>query len=155
MRRVLLAAGMLCIGAVVGWGQATEKKPDPPPKAVFALSWLVGGVWTADASKMGSGMQRIETRYRWSDNNAYIHFTTHFVFVKGTANTYDGQFFWNPAQKSLAMWYMDAQNGISEGPEDQVQFPRAGLRRQSCRSASLRYAKDERQLSLVRAGEAK
>jgi hypothetical protein len=27
------------------------------------MAWLVGGVWTADAAKLGPGMQRIETRY--------------------------------------------------------------------------------------------
>ncbi len=60
-------------------------------------------------------MQRIETRYQWSDNNAYIRFNTHFVFAKGTSKAYDGNFFWNPTQKSLAMWYTDAQSGITEG----------------------------------------
>ena len=27
-----------------------------------------------------------------------------------------GNFFWNPDQKSLVMWYMDAKNGITQGP---------------------------------------
>src|SRR5277367_5989024 len=85
-------------------------------KPIDALSWVIGGVWTADASKMAPGMQRIETRYQWSDNHAYIRFNTHFVFEKGIAKTYDGNFFWNPAQKSLAMWYMDARNSITESP---------------------------------------
>jgi hypothetical protein len=85
-------------------------------KPIDALSWVIGGVWTADAAKLGPGMQRIETRYQWSDNHAYIRFTTHFVFDKGTARTYDGNFFWNPAQKSLALWYMDSQNAITESP---------------------------------------
>src|SRR5271154_1445108 len=85
-------------------------------KPIDALSWVIGGVWTADASKMGPGMQRIETRYQWSDNNAYIRFNTHFIFDKGTAKTYDGNFFWNPERKSLAVWYMDSRNGITQGP---------------------------------------
>jgi hypothetical protein len=38
------------------------------------------------------------------------------VVERGAAKTYDGNFFWNPAQKSLAMWYMDAKNAITEGP---------------------------------------
>jgi hypothetical protein len=84
-------------------------------KPIAALGWVVGGVWTADASKMAPGM-RIETRYQWSDNNAYIRFNTHFVFDKGTAKTYDGNFYWDPQQKSLAMWYMDAKNSITAGP---------------------------------------
>ena len=85
-------------------------------KPIAALAWLVGGVWTADASKLGPGMQRIETRYQWADNNAFIRFNTHFVREQGTARTYDGNFYWNPEQASLAMWYMDAGNAITQGP---------------------------------------
>jgi hypothetical protein len=101
-----------------GTDSATTTSPEKTAaaKPIEALSWVIGGVWTADATKLGPGMQRIETRYQWSDNNAYIRFTTHFVFDKGTAKTHDGNFFWNPAQKNLAMWYMDARNGITEGP---------------------------------------
>jgi hypothetical protein len=89
---------------------------DAKKKPISELSWLVGGVWTADASKMGDGMKRIETRYVWSDNNAFIRFTTHFVSDKGTAKTYDGNFFWEPAKSQLAMWYMDYANEIIQGP---------------------------------------
>ena len=86
------------------------------PRPIDAISWVIGGVWTADATKLGPGMQRIETRYQWSDNHAYIRFTTHFVFDKGVAKTYDGNFFWNPAQNNLAIWYMDTRNAVIEGP---------------------------------------
>jgi hypothetical protein len=97
-------------------GHAGDSAVDAKKKAISELSWLVGGVWTADASKMGDGMKRIETRYVWSDNNAFIRFTTHFVSDKGTAKTYDGNFFWEPEKSQLAMWYMDYANEIIQGP---------------------------------------
>jgi hypothetical protein len=106
-------AMMLAVAVGAGWSQGADKKPEPKP--IAALSWLVGGVWTADASKMAPGM-KIETRYQWSDNNAYIRFNTHFISEQGTAKQYDGNFFWNPAEKRLAMWYMDATNAITQGP---------------------------------------
>jgi hypothetical protein len=124
----------LCIAIVLilAVGSSAQQKPEPnaagndthhgePASAVQShngiqsLAWLVGGVWTADASKLGPGMRRIETRYRWADNNAFVRFTTHFVSDKADMHTYDGNFFWDPADKSLAMWYMDAQNEIVQG----------------------------------------
>jgi hypothetical protein len=93
---------------------ATPEKTSPA-KPIDALSWVIGGVWTADAGKMAPGM-RIETRYQWSDNNAYIRFNTHFVFEKGTAKAYDGNFYWDPEHQHLAMWYMDAKNAITTAP---------------------------------------
>jgi hypothetical protein len=85
-------------------------------KPIAQLSWLIGGVWTADASAMGDGMQRIETRYTWSDNNAFLRFNTHFVAQQGTLKQYDGQFFFDPEKSALAMWYMNPKNGITQGP---------------------------------------
>ena len=99
-------------GAAAAHAQAAEKKAKP----IAGVEWLIGGVWTADASKMGDGMKRIETRYVWSDNNAFVRFTTHFVSDKGTAKTYDGNFFFDPEKAGLAMWYMDYANTIIQGP---------------------------------------
>jgi len=96
-------------------GQEQARKSESA-KPIASMAWLVGGVWTADASRLGPGMQRIETRYEWSDNNAFIRFTTHFVMDRGTAKTYDGNFFWNPEKSSMAMWYVNAENEITEGP---------------------------------------
>jgi hypothetical protein len=104
------------MGAARVSGEHAERATEAKLKPVSDLSWLVGGVWTADASKMGDGMKRIETRYVWSDNNAFIRFTTHFVSDKGTAKTYDGNFFWEPQKSQLAMWYMDYANEIIQGP---------------------------------------
>lgn len=115
MKRAFVGAALLAICAVVAWAQVAEKKAEAA-KPISGLEWLVGGVWTADATKMGQGMQRIETRYQWSDNNAFIRFTTHFVSDRGTAKTYDGNFFWSPEKSSLAMWYMDYANSITQGP---------------------------------------
>jgi hypothetical protein len=94
---------------------AQQAKDAVEARPISSMAWLVGGVWTADASKLGAGMQRIETRYQWSDNGSYVRFTTHFVSTAGTAKTYDGNFYWDPTAKTLAMWYMDAKNVITEG----------------------------------------
>jgi hypothetical protein len=110
----LLALTSIAMGGAIQ-GQDPAKKA-AAPKPIAALGWLVGGVWTADATKLAPGMLRIETRYQWSDNNAFIRFNTHFVSEKGTLRNYDGQFFWNPDQSAFGMWYMNAGNSITQGP---------------------------------------
>lgn len=114
MRRAGVAILLLAVLSTGGWTQEAPKKPAARP--IAGLEWLVGGVWTADATKLGPGLRRIETRYQWSDNNAYIRFNTHFVKDSGAVRTYDGNFYWDPDQSSLSMWYMDAENGITAGP---------------------------------------
>jgi hypothetical protein len=114
MKKWLLFIASLLLAASTGRSQEAPKKTDAP--AINALGWLVGGVWTADATKLAPGMQRIETRYQWSDNKAFLRFTTHFVFDKSTANTYDGNFFWKADGNTLAMWYMNSKGEILEGP---------------------------------------
>lgn len=129
MKRAQLCIAIVFILAV---GSLAQQKPEPNAagsdtrqseqasavqshKGIQSLAWLVGGVWTADASKLGPGMRRIETRYRWADNIAFVRFTTHFVSDKADMHTYDGNFFWDPTDKSLTMWYMDAKNEIVQG----------------------------------------
>jgi len=96
-------------------GLAEEAPPKPADHPVAPLAWLVGGTWTADCTKLGGGMKAIETRYQWADNDAYIRFTTHFISEKGTLKNYDGNFFWDPADSGLHVWYTDARSEITQG----------------------------------------
>jgi hypothetical protein len=119
MRRTtgMIAMLVMCMTILgVARGQNTAKKAAPAAKPIAALAWLVGGVWTADTTRPGSAASRIETRYQWADNGAYIRFNTHFISEKGTLRNYDGSFFWNPEQNSLEMWYTDATGTITHGP---------------------------------------
>lgn len=113
MKKAIVLPAALALAAAGILAQQSAPKP-AAAKPTAPLEWLVGGVWTADAAKMAPGL-RIETRYTWSDNNAYIRFTTHFVSPQGTLKNYDGQFFWSPEPPGLAMWYMDARNHITQG----------------------------------------
>jgi hypothetical protein len=106
---------LLVVGSSALWGQDAAKKPAEAAKPIAPLAWLVGGVWTADTSKAGPGMKNIETRYQWSDNSAFIRFTTHFVMEKGTLKNYDGNFFWDAQKSALGFWYMSARGVIYEG----------------------------------------
>jgi len=111
------ATALFALTVLAFLGAWCQEKPQsaPAPKPIDDLAWLIGGVWTAYASKMGGGMQRIETRYEWSDNHTFVRFNTHFVTDKATVHRYDGQFFWDPQDATLKMWYMDAHNEITQG----------------------------------------
>jgi hypothetical protein len=113
---VLAAASSAALAAASAAVVAEETPAKPAARPIAPLAWLVGGTWTADASKLGPGMKRIETRYQWADNDAYIRFTTHFISEKGELKNYDGNFYWNPQRATLTFWYMDARNEIMEGP---------------------------------------
>jgi hypothetical protein len=100
----------------------TAKEYVPPPAVehgpamIRELRWLIGGVWTADSSKIAPGMKQIETRYRVSDNHAFIRFTTRFVNQTGVDNMYDGNFYYDEKTNSLAVWYMNPNSKITQGP---------------------------------------
>lgn len=87
-----------------------------PAKLIGPLLWLAGGTWTADASGLGPGMLRIETKYRLSSNGSFVRFTTAFVSTKGAAPAYDGNFYYDPATTQFAMWYANAKGEIVQGP---------------------------------------
>jgi hypothetical protein len=104
---------MVVVMATAGAQQPAVAKVAKP---IATMAWVIGGTWIADASNLGGGMQRIETRYDWSDNGSFIRFNTHFVTDKGTLKNYDGNFFYDPSGKTLSMWYMDASGEITQGP---------------------------------------
>jgi hypothetical protein len=112
-RRILATLVLLAAAALVRAGEPPASPPAGRP--IASLAWLVGGTWTADCTKLGGGMKAIETRYRWSDNDAYVRFTTHFISQNGTLKNYDGNFFWDPADAALHVWYTDAKNDITRG----------------------------------------
>src|SRR5947208_3243796 len=105
--KLVTFAAILSMAAVIPVSSAQQPPSAKAPKPISVMAWLIGGTWTADASNLGPGMQRIETRYAWSDNGSFIRFTTHFVSTQGTLNNYDGNFFYDPAGKTLSMWYTD------------------------------------------------
>lgn len=100
----MIAVATLCMGA------SGSTRP------IDQLGWLVGGVWSADASGLGGGLERIDTRYEWTPNGSFIRLTTNFV-TKGVATPrYAGDLFYDPSADTLMMWYMDDRNSITRGP---------------------------------------
>jgi hypothetical protein len=109
-RRLLATTALALIVALFSLG-ATE-----PVKPIDQLSWLVGGVWSAQPPVSADGPQRIETRYEWTPNHGFIRFATKFVMTNGANAGYAGDLFFDPADKTLRIWYMDEHNKITQGP---------------------------------------
>jgi hypothetical protein len=92
----------------------------PTERPIERFSWLVGGVWTADASTLGNDMQQIATRYQWAPNKTYISFFTTFTtkttsFVNYSGNLYVQSDPANPGQPVYTMWYTNAENEVTQG----------------------------------------
>ena len=112
---ILALAACACIGAT--------RPPTPAPvptliAPVFSpidqMSWLVGGLWVAQTDQ--GNIHRIETRYEWTANHAFIRFSTRFVLGSGPQDRYDGNIFYDPDSKHLMMWYIDNLGAVTHGP---------------------------------------
>ncbi|HEV3087963.1 MAG TPA: hypothetical protein VGX96_12120 [Candidatus Elarobacter sp.] len=80
--------------------------------------WLVGGAWRADTSALPGGLKYIETRYDLAPNGSTIRFTTKFVGADGNPqrNGYAGNLYFDATAKHAAMWYIDTDSAITQGP---------------------------------------
>jgi hypothetical protein len=120
-----LLSVLLTGGQLGGQQKAASANPLNP------LSWLVGGVWSAEATALGPGMLRIETRYRTSENRAFLRFTTHFISNSGNFKNYDGNLFYDPNLEILKIWYTDAAGAVTDGTikvtGDHTRFSFSGL----------------------------
>jgi hypothetical protein len=117
-KRALFASVILCSIAFAGdSARATDAQATSPPRQIDKLEWLVGGTWTADASKLPGGLARIETRYDTAAGGAVIRFTTRFLdSANDVENSYAGDLFFDPTANSLSMWYIDSRSAIVQGP---------------------------------------
>jgi hypothetical protein len=111
IKSVLATALILC-GLATHAGVA---RADSLP--IAQLQWLVGGTWVAQGANMPPDTSRIATQYRMAASGNFIQFTTEFLDKSGKpSGNYAGNLYFDPAAKSLVMWYMDRENVITQGP---------------------------------------
>lgn len=108
--KFVVVAAIALLWLTTGSAEAAQPRP------IQGLGWLVGGVWVATASSQDRS--RVETRYEWAPNGAFIRFSTTFVNKGRSFVNYSGNFFAASAEPDakLSMWYMDAHNEIVSGP---------------------------------------
>lgn len=100
----------------LSWLPSTALAAPAQPQPLKQLDWLVGGVWTADASQLPGGLKRIETRYRYAADKCLIRFTTEFIAASGAAvNRYAGDVYYDAPSNRLEMWYISSENEITQG----------------------------------------
>lgn len=104
----LLAILALCLIAPASAAQT---------EMIHQLDWLVGKTWSANTAGMPGTTAHIDVRYDWSATANFVQFTTKFVARDGSvARRYAGNFFYDPSKNGLAVWYMDQDNAIVQGP---------------------------------------
>jgi hypothetical protein len=112
MKQVFASTAIAFVLLANGRAAAAQTQP-----GVGALGWLVGGTWTAMGAGLPENLDRIEVRYRWSFTKNFIQFETKFVGTSGaTTAAYAGNIFFDPAGHRLAIWYMDLDNVVTQGP---------------------------------------
>ncbi len=104
----LLAILSLCLVA-----PASAAQPD----MIHQLDWLAGKTWSTNTAGMPGATAHIDVRYDWSATGNFVQFNTKFVARDGSVTRrYAGNFFYDPSKNGLAVWYMDQDNTIVQGP---------------------------------------
>lgn len=115
MTRNALAFAFACTLAFAGGavGEARAAAQPQAPEALRNLAWLTGGTWRS----VDPGVPlTVRTTYSWSANGAIIQFTTAFVTNGVPKNKYDGNFYFDPVEKSAEVWYAHDDFTITHAP---------------------------------------
>ena len=81
-----------------------------------AIAFLTKHEWEAKLPDSPDGKKtRIHAQFTWSQNGQAIRITNQFV-TDGKARPYlDGLYTWDPQQRAIVFWYVDAEGSLTRG----------------------------------------
>ena len=81
-----------------------------------ALAFLTKHKWEAKLPDTPDGKKaKIHAQFTWSQNGQAIRISTQFV-TDGKARPYlDGLYTWDPQQRAIVFWYVDAEGTLTRG----------------------------------------
>ena len=100
----------------LAWAPLEAESPATNSSQLQPLAFLTAHEWQAilPDSPQGNKM-KIHSHCTWSGNGQAIRIFSEFV-TDGKARPYiDGLYAWDPQQKLIAFWYVDAQGNLTKG----------------------------------------
>ena len=94
----------------------TRKRQRSSAAALEPIAFLTTHEWDAKLPDSPDGKKtKIHARFTWAQNRQAIRISNEFV-TDGKASPYiDGLYAWDPQQKSIVFWYVDAKGGLTKG----------------------------------------
>jgi len=96
---------------------ATGQTPAPSsPAPLFPVAFLTAHEWDAKLPDSPDGKKmKIHAVFTWAQNRQAIQISNQFV-IDGKASPYlDGLYAWDPKQRAIAFWYVDAKGSLTTG----------------------------------------
>jgi dipeptidyl aminopeptidase/acylaminoacyl peptidase len=113
--RLLYVWPFLLLNAVSFAGAQEPASPVRSP-ALRPLAFLTKHEWEAELPDSPDGKKiKIHAQFTWSQNVQAIRIRSQFVINGKTRPYLDGLYAWDPRQRAIVFWYVDAQGSLTSG----------------------------------------
>lgn len=113
-RQISRVVGFIGAGTIVIL--RAHAQTSTPPAGLEPIAFLTTHEWDAKLPDSPEGkMKKIHARFTWSQNRQAIRISNELV-TDGKASPYiDGLYVWDPQQRVIAFWYVDARGNLTKG----------------------------------------
>jgi len=112
MKPIQIVVALIGAGAIaIPSARAQTSAP-----ALEPLAFLTAHEWDAKLPDSPEGKKKkIHARFTWAQNSQAIRISNELV-TDGKASPYiDGLYAWDPQQRVIVFWYVDAKGGLTKG----------------------------------------
>lgn len=102
--------------AIAGVFAHAETSATPTTTALEPIAFLTAHEWDAKLPDSPEGKKKkIHARFTWAPSRQAIRISNEIV-TDGKASPYvEGLYAWDPQQKNIVFWYVDAKGGLTKG----------------------------------------
>ena len=114
-KQILRMVALIGAGAIAGV-YAQAQTPAPSAAALEPIAFLTTHEWDARLPDSPDGKKiRIHARFTWGKSRRAILISNERV-TDGKASPYiDGLYAWDPQQRAIVFWYVDAKGSLTKG----------------------------------------
>ena len=108
---------VVCGACAIAWVFAhAETSATPTTTALEPIAFLTAHEWDAKLPDSPEGKKKkIHARFTWAPSRQAIRISNEIV-TDGKASPYvEGLYVWDPQQKNIVFWYVDAKGGLTKG----------------------------------------